>query len=176
MDCTLSPSLNAICYFSPSEPTREPCDDDELAKLRSRAPVLPQKEPSAGLLAEIVRQSKLFRHVCLYHRQGSNPEQLQPLETQQVNWESLLPESLVYNTANFELHQARNTLRKFTYLHLLSHHVGQLIYFPYLQNNLSEPITEGRRQKAEGRRLPSLRNKDNGNYTAYLGCCQPCRA
>lgn len=147
MDCTLSPSLNASCYFSSSETTSEPCDDDELAKIRARAPALPQDPPSAGLLAEILRQSKLFRQVCIYHRQGSNLEQLQAFETQQIDWERSLHESLIYNVTNFELHRAKNTLREYTYLHLLSCHIGQLIYFPHLQSSGSNLVTDDRRLK-----------------------------
>lgn len=147
MDCTLSPSLNATCYFSPSELTPEPCDDDELARIRNRAPALPQEAPSAGLLAEILRQSQVFRQVCVYHRQGSNTEQLRLLEEHQTVVEGSLHESLTYSIANFDIHRARNCLREFTYLHLLSHHIEQLIYFPYLQPSGSGPMADDRRMK-----------------------------
>jgi hypothetical protein len=136
MDRTLSPSLNMPCYFSPQEAMPEPCDDEELARIKSRTPRV-SNEPSANLIAELLRLSQDFRQICLHHRQGGSPEEWQDMERQHSEWPNFLHESLTYTQVNIENQRAKHTLRRFTYMHLMHHHIGQLIYFPFLQANTS---------------------------------------
>jgi hypothetical protein len=136
MDRTLSPSLNVPCYFSPDEVVPQPCDDEELARIKTRVPRV-ARESSANLITELLRLSQDFRQICLHHRQGGNTEGWQEMERRHSEWPSILHGSLAYNRTNIESHRAKHTLRRFTYMHLMHHHIGQLIYFPFLQANAS---------------------------------------
>ncbi|RDW77442.1 hypothetical protein BP6252_05495 [Coleophoma cylindrospora] len=142
MDRMISPSLNVPLNFSLCEAFRQPCDDDEFKRIKFRQPPLTQTFPPANLIDEILKLSKLFAQICLFHRHGGEVETWQDLEHQQKEWPKALHETLVYNPINFESHRIRHNLRQFMYLHLLYHHVSQLIYFPYLRSSGSELTTE----------------------------------
>lgn len=139
MDRTLSPSLSLPCYMSLSDIVPRPCDEEEFRRIKMRAPPVVSETPPANLAAEIFTLSHLFCQVCLYHRNGGDLETWQDLERQQSEWRNILHTSLIYNTTNFSLHQTKGTLREFIYLHLLYHHIGQLIYFPFLQAGSGNP-------------------------------------
>ena len=85
IDRTLSPSLNIPCYFSSGEIIPEPCDDEELARIKIRAPPVAQV-PRANLIAEILRLSEDFRQICLHHRQRGNLETWRAMERRFEEW------------------------------------------------------------------------------------------
>jgi hypothetical protein len=131
MDRTLSPPLNIPCYFSSGEIIPEPCDYEELARIKTRTPLVAQV-PRANLTAGILRLLEDFRQICLHHRQGGNLEAWQAMERRFAEWPLFIHNTLAHNTSNIELHRPKHTLRRFRYMHLLHHHIGQLIYFPFL--------------------------------------------
>jgi hypothetical protein len=139
MDRTLSLSLNVSCHLAQDDIVPPPCGDAELRQIKTRCPPLLNDDPSANLIVGILNLAKYFHDICFYHRNGGHQQEWQRLETQLTVWRTLLHETLVYNRANFNAHHPRQASREFIYLHLLYHHVGQLIYFPFLQANGSNP-------------------------------------
>jgi hypothetical protein len=65
------------------------------------------------------------------------------MERRHSEWPKFLHESLSYTHSNLENHRAKRILRRFIYMHLMYHHIGQLIYFPFLQANTSTSGTGG---------------------------------
>lgn len=135
MDRTLSSSLNLPCCFSLHQCFKEPCTEQELKSMGSaRKNVMDHLElETPNLIAAIFRLSHLFCEVCIYHRHGGYEDDLQNFEQRHSEWINTLHDSLVYSQVNFEMHQMRGTLRQFLYLHLLYHHIGQLLLFPSLR-------------------------------------------
>ncbi len=135
MDRTLSLSLNVSCHLTPDDLVPEPCSENELRQIRSRSPPLMNCESPENLTLGILDLAKSFCEICFYHRYGGPHEEWQRIEAQMTIWYGALHERLVYTRANFDAHHARHASREFIYLHLLYHHVCQLIYFPFLQAN-----------------------------------------
>ena len=138
MDRMISPPLDFPLYFPLSEPFSHPCGEDELLRMKTLQPIPLQDVSSANLTDELLKLSKHFCQVFMHHRQGSTLQEWEGLEREQKTWLSSLHELLVYTPINFERHRAKNTLREFIYLHLLHHHVCQLIYFSSLQDSDSD--------------------------------------
>jgi hypothetical protein len=135
MDRNLSPSLNIPCYFPLNQTFEEPCAEEDFNRMgTNNRDLLDRMETRLpNLKAALFRLSHLFCQLCIYHRQGDLDGDLQKVEQQYVAWFHSLHGGLVYSETNFDIHQKRGSLRQFLYLHLLYHHVGQLLYFPSLQ-------------------------------------------
>lgn len=134
LDRILSPSFNMQCYFSLDEAFKEPATQEELQRTGSVQQFTPYQRESLGpnLVAEIFRLSHLFCRLCLYHRKGDHAE-LGVYEREHLAWQQHLNGDLPYSFESLNRYRQTGSVRQFLFLHLLHHHIGQLLYFPALR-------------------------------------------
>ncbi|KAM0327003.1 hypothetical protein ACHAQA_006124 [Verticillium albo-atrum] len=96
--------------------------DDDFWALKRREPGSPNRKTSVN--QEILRLSELLVAVST-KRNGF-------LDDLRAKFERIWAEdpSQQYSSMNLEYHRQKDTLRSFLHMHLLYHHIGQLLYFP----------------------------------------------
>ncbi|KAH7152677.1 fungal-specific transcription factor domain-containing protein, partial [Dactylonectria macrodidyma] len=88
---------------------------------------------SANVSQETLKLSGMLVEVCQVYFNGDSNTTFEEVRTRFNIYASSRDPSLLYTTANLEHHKEHDTLRKFAYMHLLHHHVGQLIHFHALK-------------------------------------------
>lgn len=132
MDRILSPALRFPLHMvSAQHNIPSICPDEDFGALKRRAP-LPNRSCQPSVAQEIVNLAKILAAVCQgYH--GHDPftvlsEQETEYRRSMVGFEP----ALAWTDENLERHQRADSLRRFAFMHVLYHHVGQLIYFKSL--------------------------------------------
>lgn len=133
MDHTLSPSLNMPCLCTFEQRFKNPYSEKDLESIgRSETACIdPLEVKPPHLIAEISNLSQMFCQVCVYHREGGHTNDLPDLERRHSEWQTKLPEIVIDSGAK------SGALRQLLYLHLLYHHIGQLLCFPSLRSKAS---------------------------------------
>ncbi|KAH6995148.1 fungal-specific transcription factor domain-containing protein [Ilyonectria destructans] len=88
-----------------------------------------QGPSSVSVSQEILKLSEILLEVCNAYFNGGSSTTLEETRLRFHHYSTTRDSSLLSTAANLERHKHHDTLRKFSYMHLLYHHVGQLIHF-----------------------------------------------
>ncbi|EGY20182.1 uncharacterized protein VDAG_02198 [Verticillium dahliae VdLs.17] len=117
--------VSLILRFTPHLTERIPTmmADDDFWALKRREPIVLCRKTSVS--QEIVNLSELLVAVS---RQNNNSAELRSSFRNRWADEPLQQ----YTTTNLEYHRQKDSLRSFLHMHMLYHHIGQLLYFSNL--------------------------------------------
>ncbi|KAH6975215.1 fungal-specific transcription factor domain-containing protein [Ilyonectria sp. MPI-CAGE-AT-0026] len=88
---------------------------------------------SVSVSQEILKLSEILFEVCNAYFNGGSSTALEETRRRFHQYSTTRDSSLLSTTVNLERHKHHDTLRRFAYMHLLYHHVGQLIHFHALK-------------------------------------------
>ncbi|KAH8673295.1 hypothetical protein BX600DRAFT_454995 [Xylariales sp. PMI_506] len=133
MDRLLSIPLQLEPHFSREEPIPSPLGDQEFWALKRRTTV-PTDSSNISITIEILKLSDLLSSVCHAYRESNSKVILQGLVAQFDGYAVSLHPTFHYTPENLSRQLEGGTLRKFAFMHLLYHHIGQLLFFHSLKS------------------------------------------
>jgi hypothetical protein len=132
MDRILSPALRfPLHLFSTQHLIPKLLNDEEFVALKRRLPSSAET-PSPSVAQEILNLSKILATVCQAYHGRDSLMILAAQEAELRNSVNHYEPALAWTEANLDRHVQKDTLRRFAFMHMLYHHVGQLIYFKSL--------------------------------------------
>ncbi|KAJ3531799.1 hypothetical protein NM208_g8719 [Fusarium decemcellulare] len=136
MDRLMAYPLRLGPHFSSSDVIPSMLEDKEFWDLKRGKGLSVHKSPnvsgSANLAHEILKLSSMLESACKIYSKGDSEVSLDEIQDQFNDYSSSRDASLCFIPANVERHRQHDTLRRFAFMNILYHHVGQLIYFHYL--------------------------------------------
>lgn len=132
MDRILSPALRFPLHMPSTQYTiPRMCSDEDFGALKHRTS-LPNRSYQPSVSQEIVNLSKILAGVCQGYRTQDPFAVLSEQEDEYQRSVVGFEPALAWTKENLEQHQRADSLRRFAFMHVLYHHVGQLIYFKSL--------------------------------------------
>ncbi|KAM5341876.1 hypothetical protein ACJ41O_014907 [Fusarium nematophilum] len=132
MDMVLSPALGFRFQLNlPQDEGPTIRSDEDLSALKHRVHA-ENHVPRPSTAQEILSLSKILAAVCQSYRGEDSTDVLRQQEEAYLRITASRDPSLAWNEENLERNQQRDSLRRFAFMHVLSHHVGQLVYFKAL--------------------------------------------
>ncbi|KAF4455278.1 NAD-P-binding [Fusarium albosuccineum] len=136
MDRLMAYPLRLGPHFSSSDTIPNMLEDKEFWDLKRGKGLSAHRSPnvpgSANLAHEILKLSSMLESTCKIYSKGESEVSLNEIQDQFNDYSSSRDASLCFIPANVERHRQHDTLRRFAFMNILYHHVGQLIYFHYL--------------------------------------------
>ncbi|KAF5008157.1 hypothetical protein FDECE_5551 [Fusarium decemcellulare] len=152
MDRLMAYPLRLGPHFSSGDVIPGMLEDKEFWDLKRGKGLSSHKSPnvpgSANLAHEILKLSSMLESTCKIYSKGDSEVSLNEIQDQFNDYSSTRDASLAFIPANVERHRQHDTLRRFAFMNILYHHVGQLIFFHYLnvprqsQNSSPEEIRD----------------------------------
>lgn len=132
MDRILSPALKFPLHMTPFQDVVPVLrSDEEFVALRNRT-LAPSHLAQPSVAQEVLNLSKILARVCHDCRSNDSFNLLSHEESEYGRSAVGIDPSLAWTEQNLGWHQHRDSIRRFAFMHVLYHHVGQLVYFKSL--------------------------------------------
>ncbi|KAM5357739.1 hypothetical protein ACJZ2D_015967 [Fusarium nematophilum] len=144
MDRLISFPLRLTPHFSGRDRIPTMLHDDEFLALKrgrvNQGTSTHSHTRAASISQEIMFLSEILAE--LYNVYLAGDTEVSKMESRFNQYSSARNPSLHWTSSNVSHHLQHDTLRQFSYMHLLYHHIGQLVYFKALKPTVGQPLEQ----------------------------------